>query len=276
MVSKKLGNRKKVAIMTVVYKETLKDHEKFSLEFSKKNLSKYDRIVVTPESLEKLPKELKSIKFKIEKFPNSCFNSTKEYNDLVMSSEFYKRFKDYKYILFCEFDTLVFKDSLNEFCSLNYDFIGAPFIKNKLREIKNPNKMKHRGGGLSLRKVDSFIKVCEILENKKSKNSWFWRYYLKNFFHYNEGLIKGLIKGKRNRSNLFTINEDIFWSYGAEKIDSSFKVAPFKTAISFSFENNVPLCFKLNNNNLPFGCHAFQCEKNMREWKKLGVFEKSD
>ena len=266
---------KKVAIFTPIYKHFLEEHEKISLDFLKKNLNKYDKFFVVPESFDEKKIPLDLSKFKLKRFPDKFFTSIKGYNNLLYIKSFYEQFKEYEYLLSYQPDCLVFKDELEYFCSLDYDYIGAPFIMNNLKEIKNVRKIKHRNGGFSLRKVDSFIKIAEKYEKKKFKNSWFWRYYLRNFLDYNIGLIKGIIAKKRNRNNIFTVNEDIFWSFGAKTINHNFKIAPFDIAISFSFENNVPLSFKMNNNKLPFGAHAFQCKKNLIEWKKLGVFEKN-
>lgn len=267
--------KKKVAIITIICRRNLKDFQKLSLEFSKKNLSKYDRFLVMPESFDKIDPKFNSIKFKIEKFPDKCFKSISEYNKLVTSSVFYKRFKDYEYILFCELDTLVFKDELEYFCSLGYDYIGAPFINNRLKKIENTKEIKHRNGGLSLRKVSSFIEVAEKQEKAFFRESWFLEYYLNNFFKFNINRIKSLIRGRTLISKMFFVPEDVFWSNGVKKINHLFRVAPFHIALSFSFENNVALSFKANHNKLPFGCHAFQCEKNLKEWKKLGVFKKT-
>ena len=118
-----------------------------------------------------------------------------------------------------------------------------------------------------MRKIKSFINIAK--KDKRNNHFWFMGYYLENFIWFNIFRIRGLITKKRSFDAAFTFAEDIFWSIGAKKIDPNFKVAPFDVSLSFSFENNIPLCFKINNNKLPFGCHAFQCEKNLKEWKKI-------
>ena len=36
-----------------------------------------------------------------------------------------------------------------------------------------------------------------------------------------------------------------------------FSIAPFETALKFSFEVAPRQCFEMNNQSLPFGCHAW-------------------
>jgi hypothetical protein len=53
------------------------------------------------------------------------------------------------------------------------------------------------------------------------------------------------------------MNEDVFWSYFAQKTLSDFKTAPIEEAVKFAFEMNPSDMFKMNGNKLPFGCHAW-------------------
>ncbi len=267
--------KNKVAIFIPMYKKKLEDYEKVSLEFLERNLKCYDKFIIIPEffDVNDLPFDIS--KFNFKRFNDNFFTSIKSFNHLLMSNRFYEQFKDYDYILSYQPDCLVFEDKLDYFCSLGYDYIGAPFIENSLREVKDLNKIMVGNGGFSLRKVSSFIKTIELHEKENSTNNWFLRYFFSNFFHNIGGFVKKIIKvillGQGEMSSIFSINEDVFWSEGAKQYNPSFKVAPPKIALSFSFENNVQLCFKLNNNLLPFGCHAFQCKKNLMNWEKLGV-----
>ena len=262
----KNSDREKVAIVIITHKEGLKEHEKISLDFLEKNLMKYDKFLIIRKSHNKIDPRFKKLKFKVMRLDDKYFTS-KGHDKLMKGVYFYNLFKDYEYILKHELDCLVFKDQLDYFCSLGYDYIGAPSIRNQIKKIKNVNRIKIRNGGFSLRKVKSFINVAK--KDEKSNRFWFMRFYLENFFWFTLFRIRGLITRKRTLDATFTFAEDIFWSIGAKKINPNFKVASFYMALSFSFENNIPLCLKMNNNNLPFGCHAFQCEKNLKEWKKI-------
>ena len=59
-----------------------------------------------------------------ELFDAGYFDSTAHYSDLCFSEEFYLRFKDYEYMLICQTDAWVFRDELDYWCSLGYDYIG--------------------------------------------------------------------------------------------------------------------------------------------------------
>lgn len=266
---KKEPEIKKVAVVIITHKEKLNKEEKISLSFLEKNLRKYDKFLVISKSHVNIDSKFNELKFKAIRLEDKYFGTAKRHNDLMKSLEFYNLFRGYEYILKYELDSLVFKDELEYFCSLNYDYIGAPFIMNNLKKIKDIRKIKQRNGGLSLRKINSFVNVLQ--NNKRGHNLWFIRYYINNFLRYNFFRIRAVIIGKLSIKSIFSIGEDIFWSIGAKEYNPNFKVAPFYVSLSFSFENNVPLSFKMNNRRLPFGCHAFKCEKNLKEWKKLKV-----
>ena len=63
-------------------------------------------------------------------------------------------------------------------------------------------------------------------------------------------------------------NEDYFWSYLIANTFTDYTVAPNEESLKFSFEVKPSFLFEKNNNNLPFGCHAW--EKYEPEfWKKF-------
>ncbi len=68
------------------------------------------------------------------------------------------------------------------------------------------------------------------------------------------------IIGFRNTSSYIKkhINEDVFWTQLAPKLDKTFRVAEYDVAIRFSFECQPARLFDLNNKQLPFGCHAWE------------------
>ena len=93
-------------------------------------------------------------------------------------------------------------------------------------------------GGLSLRKTQTFL---DVLEKYGREVGNYLQKCQKNF----EG----------NISEAY--NEDVFWGIYSPKLYSSFKIPKFKTALKFAFEIDPQLCYMLNDNKLPFGCHAW-------------------
>ena len=69
------------------------------------------------------------------------------------------------------------------------------------------------------------------------------------------------------------INEDFFWGLGANYTDTLFKVPSNYEALKFGFEVMPSYFYKMNNNNLPFGCHAF--EKYDSEFWKI-IFKENN
>ena len=149
----------------------------------------------------------------------------------MLSCEFYRRFEKYEYILIYQLDAFVFSDQMQYFCKLGYDYIGAPWLHGIFNYVDSSHYLWNVGnGGLSLRKVPSFIR---ILEERKP-------------------LLGDQIK-----------NEDLYYS---SIVDEKFRIAPIDIALQFAFERQVKKCFELNKRQLPFGCHAWE-RYNLNFWK---------
>ncbi|MDE6567746.1 MAG: hypothetical protein K2K70_08460 [Lachnospiraceae bacterium] len=154
----------------------------------------------------------------VERFPKYFFDGIAGYNQLMMLKEFYKRFELYKYILIYQLDAFVFSDQLLHFCKLEYDYIGAPWLRGHRYINGLERKYLYVGnGGFSLRKVHAF---CRILDNESVRD--------------------------------ISEPEDVFWASR-----KGLKIAPVEVAVSFSFEEQVKKSFELNHRRLPFGCHAW-------------------
>lgn len=155
-------------------------------------------------------------KFRVKRLAKDFFTDINSYNQLCKRWEFYSSFKDYQYILIYQLDCWVFEDNLEYFMSLDYDYIGAPWLTiedNKITSVKCGN------GGFSLRRVDKLEMVCK--DNMDSIEDT-------------------------------SINEDVFF---CEKCSDQLKICPVEVGREFSFEVGPSLFFKMNNNKLPMGCH---------------------
>lgn len=227
MISGKIEIRE-IGIVVPYHKSELSETEKIAFEQCQRILDRYPIILVVPESMCKEDYPCVG-KFIIEKVPSEWMRSIASYNEMMMSEAFYKRFLKYRYILIYQLDAFVFSDKLREFCQYGYDYIGAPWISGWFRYISSDRCVWRVGnGGLSLRKVDSCLRLL-----------------------------------KKGEQTTYTGNEDIFFSISDGK---DFKVAPLDIALKFAFEREVEKCFKLNNEELPFGCHAWE-RYNLEFWK---------
>jgi hypothetical protein len=182
-------------------------------------------------------------------FSSCYFKTLHTYSRLMCLPFFYKHFLGYQYILIYQLDTFIFENKLDEWCSMNIDYVGAPWINatwiNKLKKkIPFIDKLIYPvgNGGLSLRKVNKF--------------------YYSSIFLYPITLI-----WKRKW------HEDFFWTSVAKRLIPFFRIPDTQTALRFAFEEQPEIAFELNGKNLPFGCHAWE-KFNLRFWiphfKKYG------
>ena len=240
-----------VAIVIPIYKAYPSSTELLSLKRVLEVLSDYDFFFVTSKHVdltayEDLLSYVKSIV--IEYFDKESFSSIECYNKLMLSVSFYERFSGFSYILIYQLDAWIFDNNLTEWCSKNYDYIGAPWIDWEwsayhARHLTFPRRVLNRlgysnfnlvgNGGLSLRKV----KTC--ISN------------LKRFSH---------------AITEFKHNEDYFFSFYLTSYNPFFRIPKVKEALMFSFDVNPRKAFELNDFRLPMACHAW--EKNYDFWEK--------
>jgi len=238
----------------------LTESEKISLKHLEYYLGNYDKYFLAPSDLDFSYKD-----YPVSRFENKFFGSLEAHNRLLFSKKLYRRFRDYEYILIYHLDSLVFKSSIEKWCSLNFDYIAPPWIKGPDLPWLKENGVGN--GGFSLRKVDSFLKLLnsnekwitknDIISNNSNGNllQAFLR-TLKNAARY---LIPALNNINRHIKTVEdSINEDRFiWKF-AQKYYPDFKIAPVDIALEFAFEANVELCYRKNDEKIPFGCHAWE------------------
>ncbi|WP_421945296.1 DUF5672 family protein [Pedobacter sp.] len=246
-------------VIIPIYKTDLTALEKIALTQCQRILSSHDVIIIKPESLNE-----KAIDFDFSfvkdviSFSDEYFKDVFGYNNLLLETDFYKTFLNYEYMLIYQLDAFVFADELKYWCSLGYDYIGAPW----LREKEYPTQFKkfkeqirtylHRrynyldkhgkpeiqrqmnnnvgNGGFSLRKVSAFYNFC--IEQPDLVNSY-----------------------KNQNSGYF--NEDMFWTIEVNRKAKRITIPSYKKAASFSIETAPDRAIKLTGGKLPFGCHAW-------------------
>ena len=269
MVSKiaNLFNKKASKLVAVVVplsnRKELTSDEQISLRHLIHYLDKYDKYFVMSKSL-----RFEYPGFGIKRFENKYFGSVEAHKKLLFTPKFYNAFNDYKYILIYHLDSLVFSDQLTQWCNMDYDLIGAPWIVHKDAPY-SPHGMfagKVGNAGFALRKVESFLKVMyssnyyinpakywEDLSVSKTRFQQYLRFPKRILFH-----LKSYNNARLEMSRHSSLSEEIFWADRAIYYYPEFKIAPIDVALQFAFEVVPRYCFKQNNNNLPFGCHAWQ------------------
>lgn len=269
--------KNKVAIVIPIYKKQPTQEELISLQQAIKILGNYSLILVCPNSLKIENYILNYDYFLVERFKDSFFKSIDGYNKLMMSKQFYHRFFNYEYILIYQLDAYVFRDELEYWCKLNFDYIGAPWFVDTKIPVKDQVLYGIGNGGLSLRKVkshynalsffaihfflkslyESYTQYLESNLNKFSRIKFFITSYLTRVF---------FIKNSKYFS--IKLNEDKYWCLVVPKINLNFKVAPIEVGIKFSFEENPDILYAMNKNELPFGCHAW-ARYNKEFWSQF-------
>jgi len=202
---------KKVAVIIPFYKDSLTAYESIALQQCFKVLSGHPIIAIKPQKLV-LPGEITTYAFfDAVSFDDAYFDNVQGYNRLMLDDAFYREFLAYEYILIYQLDAFVFKDELLDWCNMNIDYVGAPWIKphdypDTIKAVKSKLQYyfhtryniqkdglptdqqfayKVGNGGFSLRRTEKFHDICLSHPEKIAA--------------YNS-----------NDNHLF--NEDIFWS----------------------------------------------------------------
>jgi len=257
---------KKVAIVIPVYKTAINENETLSLMACDKQLSGYSTFIIGPKKINYknyLNCFVNNKTVNIIKLNNHHFHSITSYNKLLMSLKFYKLFRSFKYILIYQTDAMVFRDELEAWCELNYDYIGAPWFSD---DTSAKRFIGIGNGGFSLRRVESAIKVLSthkriysipVLWNKEKSI----KYNLNGRIGSYLKILKALFYLGNNSHYLFNDyddNEDIFWGERAKEIFTWYNIPSEEIAMKFAFETHPALLFEKNNRQLPFGCHAWE------------------
>ncbi len=222
-------------------------------------------------NLNKLRELLSDRPFNFSEFDSRYFESLISYSNLLMTSRFYKRFSSYDYMLIFQTDALILRGDLNTFIRLDKAYIGAPWI-DKNRATK---KLLIGNGGLSLRKVDYFIEITRL--NSIFPSKWWFKFPQQRFLRWGiVGLLFPLfcvldvvvkVFGRSlffDKMRLFSTAEDVSFAkwLGHHHAD----MPTLEEAVDFSFESNPQRCYDINNQRLPFGCHAWE-RYDLEFWK---------
>jgi hypothetical protein len=257
-----MNNKTKVKVLIPVYKNEMNSYEEKALERCCMIFSAYPLVFVKPQSLDIAGLKKRYPLIAEENFAGSYFESITGYNRLMTSPEFYERFADCEYILIYQLDAFAFRDELKQWCDKGYDYIGAPWLlkpKYYAFHMKLFLRIKAIGyyfrgkpfrklivgdkignGGFSLRKVSSHY---DATVKKKDKIA----YYLKRSEVYSE------------------FNEDVFW--GTQ--NPEFNYPTLDEALTFSIDEYPELCFRLNHNKIPFGCHGWFKAERISFWENI-------
>lgn len=235
----------------------LTPEERISLRHLMHYLGRYDKHQVAPRS-----STLRLPGFTPMLVDDRYFGSADANKALLLSRSFYEAFEDYDYILIHHLDALVFSDELEAWCRRGYDYIGAPWLKS--RDDPTQGFSRVGNGGLSLRRIEAFLRVFDSRRHKVDPEEHWRRHYATKpwavrAINLPRRYLKRLVRfnGVRRHMAAFRHNEDHFWADWAARYDPEFRVAPPEVAVGFAFECAPRYCYERNGRRLPFGCHAW-------------------
>ena len=254
-------DKTKVKVVVPIYTTTLTGRHLLSFENNIKVLANYPIVLLAPEGLDISAISALAPQAEIMRVSKNWLgaNGIAGYNDMMMSKSFYQLFADCDYILICQTDAWIFRDELEQWCDGGYDYIGAPWpkrrryslpiisqflwLRRKLfrrngRLLRQDYFNKVGNGGLSLRKIESFIAACDTYADRIE------------FFKSHKGSI---------------YNEDWFWAL----VPGNFHYPTFDKALGFSFDVHPQMCYELSKQKLPFGCHGWFKKRNIDFWSPI-------
>lgn len=273
-----------VTITIPVYKDRPNASEIASYNQCLKVLGKYPITLFVPSGMSTANYDTSSPNVNVLEVPHRYLNTREAYSAFMLDQNFYKQFIDSEYILIYQLDAWVFRDELEYWCSQGYHYIGAPW------SFKGTNNAVNIGGvgngGFSLRHVSKSIEVLD--EAKKCRESGDYRSKILNPISpsHNKTMTISLINNdptKISSQGLFTEAmrtgkvlhaEDGYWAGAASVLVKDFRIPSGEIALKFAMEGEAPTLYALNNNTLPFGCHAWGA-RTPDFWNKHIKYDKS-
>ncbi len=229
---------KDVVVVIPVYLPEPSEQEKINLHNNIEKLSAYDICFVCPIELDMTFYNQHYPMVQIRRFCASFFKGLQGYNQMMLSSEFYNAFSEYRYICICQTDVLILRDGncLDEFMVQGYDYYGAPWfpahriypfaskltLKARLNLFLIRKEVQVGNGGFSLRKTQSVLTA--LSKNKELLDKW-------------------------------KIYEDYFFAYIGKYANCGFCVAPVDVAKRFALETDSRRIV-MEERIIPVGLHA--------------------
>lgn len=157
---------KKCIIIVPVYREVPNELEQLSLgQLNKIIKDSIDIFLVGHDKInyDEYKKILVDCNVFNKNYDEKYFKDTKSYSQLCLSYDFYNDFSDYEYMLIYQTDCWLFKNDVEKFCDMGYDYIGPP-IYSKYSfwpSFNSSNRPVVGNGGFSLRKISKMKEITD-------------------------------------------------------------------------------------------------------------------
>jgi hypothetical protein len=225
----------RLAILIPIYKPELASLEQFSIDYSLAQSMARQHCFVAPEGMDCRYYRERYPAVGYEFFAPRYFDSVDSYSRLLLSTEFYDRFQDRRFILILQPDAILLKDDLDRWMDSPFDYIGAPWpdgVELTVRRDRFGGELNRRvranvgNGGFSLRRVGK----CRALLNEFPETAAIF-------------------------SQTGTNEDSFFGLMGSLSVD--FVIPNEIIASRFSMELRPEYYFAVNGNNYPTGVHAW-------------------
>lgn len=231
----------RILTLVPIYMEELSGNDKRSLDEIYEKLKVVPLEFIAPANLDREWYRCTYPDIPIKSFEQWNKKSLQDYNDLLMTSEFYRAFDKYEYVYIFQTDArfLGTEEQLLSFVDMGLDYIGAPWGRDGMRFIKRVipgaghSKLLRKlegeviarvgNGGVSLRKVSAMIHFLE--SHKKELSEW-------------------------------EKAEDLFIGYYGAKHPNSIALADVETAYSFAMEMDMEEHIK--SGRIPMAVHKWE------------------
>lgn len=156
-----------------IYKSDLTIIEKASLtQLCKIIQNKFEICLICPEDLNLREYVDIAEKYDVKLSTLFCakqyFTGTATYSYMCETADFYKCFSEYKYLFIYQLDGWIFEDNIQKYLDLDVDYIGSPWNVGSF----NLQCDTIGNGGVSLRKVQKFIDVCNSFTPEDYEKDW--------------------------------------------------------------------------------------------------------
>ena len=249
----------KVCIIIPVYTDQITPFEQISMDQCFSILSDHPIYFIIPRHLEDFIKSNPYVakgKARYKMFDDQFFADIHAYNRLLKSRVLYNSFLHYEFMLIHQLDAFVFKDELLYWCQKGFDSVGAPLFEGHDLANTNSPLVGQGNGGFCLRNVKHCYQIVAQFKKLKFKRTFddANRPFYINFYRYIKHQLVYIYSRYPYQP---IINEDLFWAEVVPENFPSFKVPHALEAMKFSFEVNPEILFEMNEQKLPFGCHAW-------------------
>lgn len=246
-------------VVIPVYKPQLTDYERISMTQCVRILGNYPIWLAAPQSLDLSVYRTIHPAIQVRTFDNSYFTDVQGYNRLMLSAEFYQAFSDQEYVLIHQLDAFVFQDNLAYWCRQNYDYIGAPWLRDRdftgWFDQLDFTLRKAVATWIDLKKPDG-ITPREIISLNSVGNGGFSLRRISAMLHWQKAMEQKI--AKYAQISMHQYHEDAFWGIEVNRHWPRLRIPNYRKALHFSVEFFPRWAVEhYNHGQLPFGCHAW-------------------